>query len=156
MSDASAQKRLAETVACMNGHLVLGMPLQETEWCGKCGAATLTACPGCKEPIPALNSGESALPQYCAACSRPFPWTEHAVSAARSLIRELSTLDQYERDQLRRSVDHLTQETPQTPLAIARVKKTLDRIGGEHARALRELLLSVASDAVKERLRADL
>lgn len=158
MSDASGQPGLGAT-ACMNGHLVSGAAAvshDEAEWCGKCGAAILTACPGCKEPIPFHAGLEASLAQYCAACSRPYPWTERAVSAARSLIRELASLDQYERDQLRRSVDHLLRETPQTPLAITRIRKTLDRIGGDHAKALRELLFSVASETVKERLRAEL
>jgi hypothetical protein len=67
-------------------------------------------------------------------------------------IRELRMLDPFERDQLRRSVDHIIHETPQTGTALARINAALARIGGETADRLRELLMSVASEAVRPRL----
>ncbi len=75
------------------------------------------------------------------------------MSAARSLIRELAGLDPYERDQLRRSIDDIIRETPRTPVAVMRIKAALERIGGEPARALRDLLISVASEPIKQQLR---
>jgi len=157
-------------LACRNGHLVndrsRGEPVRNATWCSLCGAETISACPGCREPIPGFyyprRDGFADLapaerhppqvPQYCHACGRPFPWTERAMSAARSLIRELAGLDAYERDQLRRSIDDIIRETPRTPVAVLRIQAALARIGGDTARALRDLLISVASDSVKQQL----
>jgi hypothetical protein len=73
-------------------------------------------------------------------------------SAARAAIRELEALDPHERDQLRRSIDHIIHETPQTRLAVLRINAALSRIGGEAASTLRELLVSIASEGVKKQL----
>ena len=154
---------------CQSGHLVndrsRGDPARNAERCSTCGSQTITACPGCREPIrgfyytqtdhpPGASPGTplGRVPQYCEACGRPFPWTERAMSAARLLIRELAALDSYERDLLRRSIDHIVRETPQTPMAILRIRTALSRLEGETATALRELLLSIANDAVKQQL----
>jgi hypothetical protein len=147
---------------CTNGHLVndrsRGMPSLNAACCSICGAQPISACTGCREPIPGYYYRESGrplerIPQYCHACGRPLPWTERSMSAARALIRELAALDPYERDQLRRSIDDIIRETPKTPLAIVRINQVLTRVGGEQARALREILISVASEPVKQRLR---
>ncbi len=156
---------------CRNGHLIndrsRGNPAANVNWCSTCGAELVAFCPGCREPIRGFHYHEreqtgspnqsfgtplESIPQYCDACGRPHPWTERAMSAARTLIRELTALDSYERDLLRRSIDHIVRETPQTPLAIVRIRTALSRVEGETATALRELLLSVANDAVKQRL----
>ena len=152
---------------CQNGHLVndrsRGNPAHNAPRCSICGAETIAACPGCREPIRGFyyqqpdHPGSQGtplgkVPQYCDACGRPFPWTERAMSAARVLIRELASLDPYERDLLRRSIEHIVRETPQTPMAILRIQTALSRLESKTATTLRELLLSVANDAVKPRL----
>lgn len=74
------------------------------------------------------------------------------LSAVRAVIREIALLDQYERDQLRRSVDHIVHETPQTRFAVLRINAMLSRVGGETAATLRDLLVSIASEGVKQQL----
>jgi len=147
---------------CTNGHLVndrsRGMPALNAACCSICGAHAISACSGCREPIPGYFYQDAGrplerIPQYCHACGRPMPWTERSMSGARALIRELASLDPYERDQLRRSIDDIIRETPKTPLAILRINRVLERLGGEQAQALREILISVASEPVKQRLR---
>ena len=160
-------------LVCLNGHVVndrsRGNPAGNTPHCAICGADTISACPGCRESIPGFfyeqgrpfePAGGSSpppakLPQYCHSCGRPFPWTERAMSAARAVIRELASLDQYERDQLRRSIDHIIRETPQTPLALVRIRQALARLEGEMARQLREMLMAVASEPVRKQLFPD-
>ena len=158
-------------LVCTNGHLIndrsRGNPSLNATACSICGAHAISACLGCREPIPGylyqahdrpelsgVPSGRplGRIPQYCHACGRPLPWTERTMSAARALIRELAVLEPFERDQLRRSIDDITRETPQTSVAVLRIRRVLERIGGEHAEALRELLVSVASESVKQRL----
>jgi hypothetical protein len=160
-------------LVCLNGHLVnersRGDPVDNAPRCSICGAETIAACPGCREFIPGFHYDAGAafgpgprpgrslakVPQYCQSCGRPFPWTERAMSAARAVIRELASLDQYERDQLRRSIDHIIRETPQTQVAILRIRQALARIGGETAAQLREILRCVASEAVRRQLFPD-
>jgi hypothetical protein len=161
-------------LVCLNGHLIndrsRGNPARNAKSCSHCGAETISACPGCREPIPGFYYEEGseaelpghtdgrpvrATPQYCHSCGRPLPWTERAMSAARTVIREFASLDQYERDQLRRSIDDIIRETPQTPVAVLRINRALARIGGETANTLRAILVSVASDPVKQQLRSD-
>jgi hypothetical protein len=74
------------------------------------------------------------------------------MSAVRSAIRELSELNPYERDQLRRSIDHIIRDTPQTRSAILRINTVLARIGGKAAATLREMFESIAADGVKKQL----
>jgi hypothetical protein len=160
-------------LVCLNGHLLndrsRGNPAGNALGCAICGAEAISACPGCRECIPGFYyaqgrpfepAGSSSallakVPQYCQSCGRPFPWTERAMSAARAVIRELATLDQFERDQLRRSIDHIIRETPQTQVAILRIRQALARIGGETARQLREMLISVASEPIRKQLFPD-
>jgi hypothetical protein len=69
-------------------------------------------------------------------------------------FRELVDLDRYERDQLRRSLEHITHETPETRAAVERINAALARIGGETAHSLRALFLDIAVESVKPLLRA--
>jgi hypothetical protein len=154
-------------LVCLNGHLVREPSPEHAPQCPECGAPAILSCPGCREPIlgvpprPREDSGQGFLhasaaataPRYCHCCGRPFPWTERAVSAVRMAIRQVGALDPYERDQLRRCLDHLIHETPQTRLAVLRVNAALSRVGGETAASLRELFISIASDGVKQQLR---
>ena len=170
---ANPYQREAWDVAlvCLSGHLindrVRGKAAANLEECPICGSETVSACPGCREPIPGFHyeSGQdptsplvprgralAAPPRYCPACGRPFPWTERALSAVRSVIREVAALDLHERDQLRRSIDHIIRQTPQTPEAVRRINVALARVGGETADTLRGLFLSIASAEVKEQL----
>ena len=160
-------------LVCLGGHLindrVRGDPSRNHEQCPTCGSEAISTCPGCREPVPGFHYDQgndpasshprgrtlSAPPRYCPACGRPFPWTERVMSAVRMVIREMAALDGYERDQLRRSIDHIIRQTPQTAQAVRQINDALSRIGGESAQALRELFMSIASAEVKAQLVGD-
>ena len=163
--DRATMTSQSDTVCVsLNGHLVPepvpGDTPESPRDCPRCGGPTILSCPGCREPIlgvpsrPQQDPGQEGFtpPRYCHCCGRPFPWTERVVSAVRMAIRQVGALDHYERDQLRRCVDHLIHETPQTRLAVLRVNAALSRIGGDAATALRELFVSIASENVKQQL----
>lgn len=165
-------ERFGERVlVCLEGHLVSDAPAPGSaaveRLCPQCAVPVIAECPGCREPIlgvpgsayrlPGLGGVEPGArpllpPRYCHCCGRPFPWTERVVSAVRTAIRELRMLDAFERDQLRRSLDHIIHETPQTGAALVRINAALTRIGGETADRLRELLMSVATESVRTQL----
>ncbi|HEU5218764.1 MAG TPA: DUF2321 domain-containing protein [Gemmatimonadales bacterium] len=158
LSDLPREARI-----CARGHLVMQRQGERhgssAQTCPTCGALTIAACPGCREPIfglAALSTGEAPmpgrLPQYCHCCGRPFPWTEKLISAVRLALRDVPALDQYERDQLRRSIHHIIHETSQTRLAVIRINSMLSRIEGETAHSLRGLFLGIATESVKPML----
>lgn len=157
-------------LVCLGGHLIndrlRGDPTRNLDQCPTCGSEVISACPGCREPVPgfhyepgidqaAIHPRGRALttpPRYCPSCGRPFPWTERVMSAVRMVIREMAALDPHERDRLRRTIDHIIRQTPRTPQAVRQINDALSRIGGEPAQALRELFLSIASAEVKAQL----
>ncbi|HET9275660.1 MAG TPA: DUF2321 domain-containing protein [Gemmatimonadales bacterium] len=139
---------MSATAFCQNGHRLVQTG-RTSVLCPLCGGESVSECPGCREP---LSAEDSAPPKYCGTCGRPFPWTELEMSGVRVAIRELAGLAPFERYQLRRSIDHVIRETPETPHAIARINGALARIGGETAASLRELFLNIAAEDVKPRL----
>jgi hypothetical protein len=73
---------------CINGHLVNGRsntcPTLNKDFCGRCGAKTVTACPACTAPIPGNllsesgNVQELAPDEFCHKCGKSFPWKRDA------------------------------------------------------------------------------
>lgn len=155
---------------CLNGHLITlrsaADPNMEAAPCHICGARTIATCPGCREPILGLDPASNALegtgllpgrplskpPQYCHCCGRPLPWTEKVMSAVRMAIRDLAVLDRGERDQLRRSIEHIVHTTAQTRLAVLRINTALSRLEEPAASSLRSMFLTIASDEARELL----
>lgn len=74
------------------------------------------------------------------------------MSAVRMAIRDLTALDRAEREQLRRSIEHIVHATAQTRLAVVRINAALSRLGKETADSLRGLFISIASDEAKAML----
>lgn len=155
---------------CLNGHLITlrsgAGPSQESAPCHRCGARTIATCPGCREPILGLDTAGNLLagtglpsgrplskpPQYCHCCGRPLPWTEKVMSAVRIAIRDLAALDRAERDQLRRSIEHIVHTTAQTRLAVVRINAALSRLDEPVAGSLRAMFLTIASEEARQLL----
>ncbi len=178
---AGAERTWDVALVCLNGHLVndraRSAPERNAQECRVCLAETIRECPGCREPLlgaataavtpplagaaggveaPAsLPQPRTRVPRFCHACGRPLPWTERTLSAARAVIRELSGLEPHVRHQLRRSLDHIIQETPQTPEALRCINRALAALPGDTAATLRALILGVAADAIRPRLFTD-
>ena len=154
-------------LVCRNGHLVndrvRAAPERNPEHCPACGAETVSACPGCREPLLGayLPEGSAAtqaapslvrLPRFCTGCGRPYPWTERTLSAARAMIRGLGVLSPDTRRKLRQSLEHIIQETPQTPEAIRCINEALARLAPGEATTLGSLIASAAADSIRPRL----
>jgi hypothetical protein len=151
-------------LVCRNGHVVndrlRASPERNPEFCPICGAETVSACPGCREPLLGAYLPERAasaptspsvvrVPRFCASCGRPLPWTERTLSAARAMIRELSGLPPETRRRLRQSLEHVIQETPQTWEAIRVINETLAQLNPGEASTLRALIVSAAADKIR-------
>jgi len=154
---------------CPNGHVVTqtfdATPQHSEQFCTRCGAKTLTACLGCGEPIRGAYqwgttnlAGEPAgdwnyrPPSFCPQCGRPYPWTETSLKAARELADETEELSSDEREQLKRSLDDLVTDTPRTGLAIVRFKKLATKGGQVVAQGLKQILVSVVTEAVRKQI----
>lgn len=145
---------------CLNGHTVNAMsqrwPQHSKNFCDRCGAATTTTCQTCGGPIQGeyhapgvIVVSEYAPPAFCHNCGKPYPWTEARLQAARDLSDELDNLSEDEKENLKKSLDDIIRDTPQTTVAAARFKKLVAKAGRTAADGFREILVDVAGEAAK-------
>lgn len=145
---------------CLNGHVITSMLRMKPErgkgFCDKCGKETISRCPNCNQLIQgsyfggAIHVAFYKPPNYCYKCGKPFPWTEAKLKAAKELVDELTNLTPTEQEQLKKSLDDIVQDTPQTPVATTRFKRLVAKGGQVAANALRDILVDIASEAAKK------
>lgn len=97
-----------------------------------------------------FNYTDLPLPIFCHDCGRPYPWTEATVKAAKELADELDKLSLEEREMLKKSIDDIIRDTPQTTVAATRFKKLIIKAGQPAAKAFRDLFVDVASETAKK------
>lgn len=114
-------------------------------FCNECGASTLDVCQHCKAAI-----GPGSRPAYCGQCSKPLPWTETALAAAKEYADELDELSAEDKASLKSTLDDLTLDTTRTELAVHRFKKTLRKIGPAAGDVLTKIIVNVATEAAKK------
>lgn len=152
-------------------------PGDNRRFCDKCGAQTITNCQYCNAMIKgyyhtiewtkkdvikafqeALNPPPKTLlynlgltlPSFCPDCGKIYPWTEAKLKAAQELSDELESLSPEECDLLKKSIDDIVRETPQTTVAVSRFKRLVAKAGPVAADMYREILLPLLSEAVKK------
>jgi hypothetical protein len=145
---------------CLNGHVVTGssvsLPQFKKNFCDKCGAKTIDACPKCKAPIkgnydaPGISIAPYSVPRFCDACGQPYPWTEARIKAAQDLSDELDKLTPEDKETLKKSIDDIIRDTLQTQVAATRFKKLVAKAGADAATALRQILMDIASETAKK------
>jgi len=145
---------------CTNGHSInsasRGMPQFNQEFCDECGAPSITECPSCKTPIRGhYNSGSLSFskyvpPAFCYKCGKPFPWTAAAISTAKELAELQDNLTSAEKQELAGTVDDLVRNTPRTPVAQARFRSLMKKVGKDGYEALRSVLTNVLSEAARK------
>ncbi len=90
------------------------------------------------------------LPIFCPDCGKPYPWTEAKLKAAQELADGLDNLSKEERDILKKSLDDIVRDTPQTVVAATRFKKIVAKAGKVAADGFRDILVDVLSEAAKK------
>lgn len=146
---------------CLNGHTITDRadqyPEHRQDYCSKCGAPTIMACPQCNAPIRGYHYVEGAVyvaqyspPQFCYKCGSAYPWVEARLSAARELADELDDLSAEERDRLKANLEQLTRDVPATEAAAIRVKKLFLKLKSGSAETLRQMLVDIASETAKK------
>jgi hypothetical protein len=156
-------------------------PENNKDYCEKCGNKTITECPKCGAKIIGAKYFERNLgigrnlsscylkkrkgysqrqkapsvyevSSYCPNCGNPYPWTERKIKAAHELTQELDSLNDKEKKLLEKSIDDIIKGTPETKLAVTKIKKLLPKIGKEAGNMLRDLIVDIASESVKKML----
>jgi hypothetical protein len=91
-------------------------------------------------------------PRFCAECGSAYPWTESSIAAARELAEEAGLLNREEKEVLIGTFNDLVQESPRTPVAVAKFKRLAKKAGSAFADALKTILVETVSEAVKRQL----
>lgn len=146
---------------CLDGHVITGsyhdFSYEQQKHCDQCGAATITACPGCTTEIRGHFRGgfrqEYSVSPFCHECGKPYPWTEARLQVALEMIEELEGLSSDDRAALSGTIPDLVRETPRTELAILRFKKLAAKLGKAAGDALYKAAIDVAAEAVKRSLK---
>lgn len=148
---------------CMNGHVITSIvrakPMSSQKHCSQCGAVTITTCPACNSEIRGSYyspdwvtdyDGTYEMPSFCHDCGEPYPWMDSKLKAARELADEFENLTIEERDLLKKSLDGIVRDTPQTTVDAVRFKKLAAKAGSVAAGALKEILVDIASETAKK------
>lgn len=163
-------------LVCKNGHVATYRLEAEQEtkinFCTACGQEMVSTCAGCSEPIRGAHAfvqcseswGDLHLqahynaiqdpqcpPLFCHKCGNSYPWTEAILIAAQNLVEE-ADIPNDEKEKLKRSIPDLMSDTPRSKVAVAVVKKWLDKATTTTVSAFREIIVDVASEAVKKGL----
>lgn len=158
----------AQVQVCRNGHVIvlnLAMsPEQARDHCRDCGESTLAECPNCRAPIPSGDCYQerepdafgrpvthTTPPKYCTTCGHPFPWTERRLLAVAQAIED-SELSAEERETAQDAAKEIIDRTPTAEGAAQRLKHILGKAGAGAGQAVRDILVDVASEAVKKQL----
>ena len=156
----------------------ISKPEYNRGFCDKCGAPTTTNCQYCDAKIMSYyHAGRFTLeehdkrmreimdripnavldyntaltlPIFCSNCGKPYPWTEAKLKAAKDLSDELDNLSPAERETLKKSIDDIVCETPQTTVAVSRFKRLVAKAGKPAADAFRDILVDILSEAIKK------
>ncbi len=148
-------------ICTQNGHEVTSalqlLPEANSRFCDECGSPTTSTCLSCNAPIRGMSRGGAIgftyeIPKYCRACGKSYPWTAARLEAAEELVDLADQLTDAERTQLKKDLPFLTIDGAMTQVATVRVRRVLGNVRNEAGPALRAVLTSIVTDAVKKGL----
>jgi hypothetical protein len=152
---------------CINGHFITAyatsQPERKQNFCDACGAETIDACPHCGTTFEgaihnATMGGRSVAaftpsttpPPFCGECGAALPWTRQRLQAAADLTDLQQSLTDDEKALLKKSLDDLIRDTPQTTVAALRLKQFGAKAGKSALDGFRSILISVVSETAKK------
>jgi len=132
-------------------------PQFNKNFCDRCGAKTITNCPGCNNDIQGkyhvqgvFSVSTTQASAYCQSCGNAFPWTETAIKTAKELAQEMEDLSSEDKNTLSTSIEELIKENPKTTLAATRFKKVVAKTGKTTADGFRSILINIVSETAKK------
>lgn len=147
---------------CINGHAINDSfrqhPTLNQDFCDKCGAKTITKCESCNAEIRGHYNvpGVAAIgfkynpPKFCHNCGNSYPWTKAGLESAKELAEEMEGLKPEERESLKKSLDDLVKDSPNTQVAALKFKKLMSKAGKTSANALKDILVNIISESAKK------
>ena len=91
-------------------------------------------------------------PKFCVKCATPFPWTASRTQALVELIDFEKKLAEKDKEMMKKNLDDIIYETPRTQIAAMKFKQGLAQSGKETAKAIRDILIVIASETAKSYL----
>ena len=149
---------------CENGHQVIGCysirAEKRQDFCQKCGARTIIACPTCKKEIQGdriqtdwggnWNSIESAdVPSFCRNCGEPYPWTKNKIMTAVQTFVEFGNLDENEKKTIEEDISNIARDVPQTELSARRLNRIWKKCGNVGYELIMEFASRTAAKVLK-------
>ena len=151
---------------CIDGHVITSgiesSPETKSNFCTKCGKKTITNCLSCNEPIRGYHHMEGIIlaidyrpPNFCHNCGKPYPWTSAKLDEAQKLSDTLENLSQIERDELKKTIDGLVRESPETNSAIEKFKELATKAGTGVIESFKRILFDIAAQSAKDAIWAE-
>lgn len=147
---------------CVEGHVITSMadtaPERRADFCPSCGKKTTTSCGKCEAAIRGYFHVEGVVsigrkynaPSFCHACGHAYSWTSAKLASASELADEPDGLGIEEQEKIKGTFDDLIRDTSRTELAAIRFKKLIAKASGVAVPAIRDVITSVATEAVKK------
>jgi hypothetical protein len=146
---------------CINGHVITSAIESSRssmqDFCEDCGKPTIIKCSDCKTHIRGSYRSQNAVliteyivPKFCYKCGRPFPWTKAKLDAVRELVEFEEKITTKEKELLKNSLDDIIAENPKTEMAAIKFKHIMAKVGQETAKALRDIIVDIASETAKK------
>jgi hypothetical protein len=154
-------------LVCVNGHVFTAKANYDEipdKFCARCGDKIINKCLACGTHLRGTPRTESqlippfsyfgdpyVLPSYCTNCGSPHPWTKRGEEAAYELI-ESSTLTPQEKEDWKQTIPALVQDSPRASAAIVKFKAYAAKAGIEIGKAVKEIVIGVVSEVIKNSL----
>ena len=158
---------------CENGHQITDCynisPEKQKRFCQKCGAVTITACPGCDEGIQGAQikvsqswtdarTGRQTMipttgadvPSYCHNCGKPYPWTENKIATAIQIFAESGNLNDDEKKTIEEDINNIAKDIPQAELSAMRIKRIWEKCGTVAYNVIMEFASKTAAEILKK------
>lgn len=145
---------------CMNGHIINdrvdSFPEQNTKYCQICGAETILVCNKCNLKIrgqyqlDGTSINKMKLPLFCHECGNPYPWTLVKKSTVIELVNESEDVSEKDKKVFNDNIDDIIKDSPKTQIASTRLKKFLSKTGSGIGKAVRDIIVDIASETAKK------
>ena len=97
-----------------------------------------------------LDYTDLPLPSFCDECGKPYPWTEAILKAAQEFSNEQVNLSLEEQEMLKKDIDDIIRDTPQTTVAATRIKRFLAKAPKAVADGLWFIIRDLVSETAKK------
>lgn len=142
---------------CLNGHVICSMaiahPNNRRDHCTTCGARTIMNCPNCDNPIKGYYHAPGVIslidyhpPRFCEKCGEPYPWIKFKLEASRELVDLIESLSDYEKNDLKISIEDLIRDSAKKAVSKIKFQKYLIKIDNSISDGLKDLLKDCLKD----------